>query len=210
MSVFILKVMLVIGIVGHAVNMYCDRILSVFPNGKLTLADITDTDMEGKMAKLLEGVSATVPMRSAILGAFSLLMESFGYLAISAYVYEKSHIFGMLLSSAILMFIVIGTAHHVKYGLVEWIFIKMGRTDEAKSVMMDLYGSAPITRICYAGYFIFIAVLIAAILTGVAGLSLWMVIFTILPVFIVLAPFRIMGTLHISAIISMLAWLIVL
>ena len=37
MSVTIMKLMLILGIIGHAMNMYCDYILSVFPNGKITL-----------------------------------------------------------------------------------------------------------------------------------------------------------------------------
>ena len=34
MSLTIMKIMLVLGIIGHALNMYCDRILSIFPNGQ--------------------------------------------------------------------------------------------------------------------------------------------------------------------------------
>ncbi len=33
MSLTILKAILVCGIIGHAINMYCDRLLSIFPNG---------------------------------------------------------------------------------------------------------------------------------------------------------------------------------
>ena len=40
MSLTVMKLMLVLGIIGHALNMYCDRILSVFPNGTLKLEDI--------------------------------------------------------------------------------------------------------------------------------------------------------------------------
>lgn len=93
--------------------MYCDRILSIFPNGTLRLEDLKDIGREGKMAKLMEGVSEKVPMRSAIL-------------------------------------------------------------------------------------------------SDTAGFPLWAAIFTILPVFIILFPFRIIGTLHIAAIASMLVWMILL
>ena len=101
--------------------MYCDRILAVFPNGKLTLKNLKDLCEGDNMAKLMAGVSEKIPMRSAILGA-----------------------------------------------------------------------------------------LIVAIATGVAAFPLWAVIFTILPVFIILFPFRIIGTLHIAAIASMLVWLILI
>lgn len=208
MNIIILKIMLAIGIAGHAINMYCDRILSVFPNGRLSIDSLKDEKLEDKMEKLLKGVSPEIPMRSTILGAFSLLMECFGYFAISAYVYEKSAVLGMILAASIIMFIVLGTAHHVKYGLVEWVYIKMEENQNAKKVMMDLYNSGSVTKLAYAGYIVFVVTLIISILTGIAGLPLWMLIFTVLPNFIVLAPFRILGTLHISAMISMLAWLI--
>ena len=47
-------------------NMYCDRILSIFPNGKLTLADLKTFGKDDKLAKIIEGVSKKVPMRSAM------------------------------------------------------------------------------------------------------------------------------------------------
>lgn len=209
-SLAILKIMLALGIAGHACNMYCDRILSVFPNGMLKLEDLKAINDGAKMAKLMEGVSEKIPMRSAILGAFALMLEFLGYFSITAYVYGHSKLFGSILFVVIVLFITIGIAHHVKYGLAEWVFLKLGRDDKAKSLMVDLYNSAPVTRICYAGYILFIIALILAIASGSAAFPIWAVIFTILPVFIVLAPFRIIGTLHISAMVSMLAWMILI
>lgn len=210
MNLTVLRIMLASGIAGHALNMYCDRLLSVFPNGMLKLEDLKDIGNEGKMAKLLEGVSADVPMRSAILGAFSLLLQFFGYFAITAYIYGHSVWYGSILFVSIALFLIIGTAHHVKYGLVEYVFIKLGRDDRTKALMLDLYNSAPVTRICYAGYLVFIFTLIAAIVSGTAALPLWAALFTILPLLLILAPFRIIGTLHIAAMISMLAWIFLL
>ena len=58
MSLTVMKLMLVLGIIGHALNMYCDRILSVFPNGTLKLEDIKTFGKDDKMTRLMEGVSA--------------------------------------------------------------------------------------------------------------------------------------------------------
>ena len=133
--------------------MYCDRILSIFPNGQLKLENFKDLTNEKKMAHLLEGVSPTIPMRSAILGAFSLFLQFLGYFSLSAYIYGHSRLYGAIL---------------------------------------------------------FVITLIVAIVTGIAAFPLWAVIFTILPIFILLFPFRIIGTLHIAAMASMLAWLILI
>ena len=61
MSSTILKLMLLLGIIGHTCNMYCDRILSIFPNGQLKLENFKDLTNEKKMAHLLEGVSPKIP-----------------------------------------------------------------------------------------------------------------------------------------------------
>ena len=153
MSSSILKLMLLLGIIGHACNMYCDRILSIFPNGQLKLENFKDLTNEEKMAHLLEGVSPKIPMRSAILGAFSLFLQFLGYFSLSAYIYGHSRLYGAIL---------------------------------------------------------FVITLIVAIVTGIAAFPLWAVIFTILPIFILLFPFRIIGTLHIAAMASMLVWLILI
>lgn len=87
MSSTILKLMPLLGIIGHACNMYCDRILSIFPNGQLKLENFKDLTNEKKMAHLLEGVSPKIPTRSAILGAFSLFLQFLGYFSLSAYMF---------------------------------------------------------------------------------------------------------------------------
>ena len=210
MSSSILKLMLLLGIIGHACNMYCDRILSIFPNGQLKLENFKDLTNEEKMAHLLEGVSPKIPMRSAILGAFSLFLQFLGYFSLSAYIYGHSRLYGSILFVSIAFFIVICTAHHVKYALTEYVFLKLGRDTKAHGLMLDLLNSAPITKSCYIVYFLFVITLIVAIVTGIAAFPLWAVIFTILPIFILLFPFRIIGTLHIAAMASMLVWLILI
>ena len=210
MSLLVLRIMLALGIVGHGFNMYCDRLLSVFPKGRLMLEDMKTIEENDKMATLMEDTSEKVPMRSAILGAFSLFLQFLGYFSITAYIYERSKIFGSILFVSIALFIIIGTAHHVKYALGEYIFIKLGRDAKAKSLMLAFYNSAPITKICYVGYLVFIFTLMIAIVSGAATFPVWAVIFTILPVFILMFPFRIIGTLHIAAMVSMLVWMLLL
>lgn len=210
MSSTILKLMLLLGIIGHACNMYCDRILSIFPNGQLKLENFKDLTNEKKMAHLLECVSQKIPMRSAILGAFSLFLQFLGYFSLSAYMYGHSRLYCSILFVSIAFFIVIGTAHHVKYALTEYVFLKLGRDTKAHGLMLDLFNSAPITKSCYLAYLLFVITLIVAIVTGTAAFPLWAVIFTILPIFILLFPFRIIGTLHIAAMASMLVWLVLI
>lgn len=75
------------------------------------------------MARLMEGVLDAIPMRSAILGAFALMLQFLGYFALSGYIYQHSKIYGSVLFATITYFIILGTAHHVKYALAEYVFI---------------------------------------------------------------------------------------
>ena len=203
----ILRFFLILGIIGHAINMYCDRIISIFPNGTLSLKNMDEIGKGDFLSNLLKGVSPKVPMRSAILGAFALLLQFFGYFALAVYMYGQSRIYGSIMFFAFVIFIVIGTAHHVKCAMAEYVFIKMGRDEKAKKVMLELFNGVPITRVCYVGYLVYLITLIVAIITGVAEFPLWGLIFTVIPVFIALFPFRIIGTLHLAAMASMFAWI---
>lgn len=64
------------------------------------------------MAKLMEGVSEKVPMRSAVLGAFALFLQFLGYFSIAAHIYEHSKAVGTVMFFSLSFFIIIGTAHH--------------------------------------------------------------------------------------------------
>mgnify|MGYP000798490030 FL=1 len=74
MTVTAIKIMFVLGILGHALNMYCDRILSIFPNGTIKFDNIAEIKKDGVLAKMMEGVSPEVPLRSAVLGVFALVL----------------------------------------------------------------------------------------------------------------------------------------
>ena len=70
--------------------MHCDRILSIFPNVTLKLANYSKLKDGAYAAKLMEGVSPNVPMRSGVLGVFSIVLEFCGYAALAAYAYQKA------------------------------------------------------------------------------------------------------------------------
>ncbi len=74
-------------------------------------------------------------------------------------------------------------------------------------MMLDLLNSAPVLRICGVGVFAYIVALIIAIATGIIGFPLWALLFTIVPIILLLFPFKIVGTMHIAAMVSMLGWI---
>lgn len=163
----ILKIGLVLGMIGHAVNLWCDRVLSVTPNGKITLATMKEIDNPEGMAQLYEGVDASVPMKSAIFGIMSLVLEFFGYFSIAYFVHSFSVVFGII-----------------------------------------LFVCGAVFALAYFGYIIYVVTLIVSICMQVCELPLWSLVFTVLPIFIALTPFKIIGTLHISAMITFLDWVL--
>ena len=144
-----LKVMLILEIIGHAVNMYCDRRLSIFPNGTFSFETIGHIKEEGYLKHVLNGVSASVPMFSSVLGVFAIVLEFFVYLSLAIYVYQKSEIFGILLFLATIFFCILASDYHVKTGLSEYVFIKLGMDEKAKDVMIDLMNKGSILRLCF-------------------------------------------------------------
>ena len=205
-----LKIMLAAGIAGHAINLYCDRILSIFPNGKLMLKNIKNIREGDYAAKLMEGVSPSVPMRSGVLGIFSIVLEFMGYVALAAYAYQQSKLVGTLLFLCTSYSCIVSSAYHLKCGLAEYVFLKYGRDEKAKTIMLDLMDSGAALRSCFVGLISYIVVLIVAIVTGVIGFPIWAVVFTILPLFVLLYPLQIIGTVHIAAMASMLVWMLLI
>ena len=104
-------------------------------------------------------------------------------------------------------FCIIGAGYHVKCALAEYVFLKLDGDRRAKDMMLDLKDSSPVLQICGAGMTVYIITLIIAIVTGSIGFPIWAVIFTILPIFILMFPLKIIGTLHIAAMVSMLGWI---
>lgn len=160
MSLLLLRIMLGLGIIGHALNMYCDRILCIFPNGTINFSNIKE---------ITEGDAA-----------------------------------------AKAFFCITATAYHVKTALAEYAFLKLGRNADGKKMMLDLLNTASVLRVCALGLVVVLAVYVIVVVTGVIGFPIWALIFTILPIVIVMFPFRIIGTLHIAAMVSMLGWMLLL
>lgn len=209
MSLLVMKIFLLLGAAGHAINYWCDRVLSITPNGRITLDTMKDINDESKMADLFKGVNPDIPFKSAMLGTAALALEFLGYFSIAFYIWNNAEILGMIMFVSIAVFSVLGSGHHVKYALGVWMFIKGGLDGKSYGLLHDLYNKLPITKLAYVGYLVYIINLITAICIGVGGLPLWSVIFTVLPIFIVMSPFRIIGTLHISAIITFIGWLFI-
>ena len=210
MSITVMRMMLCPGILGHALNMYCDRIISVFPKGTLNLSNMKEIKKEGFLANLMEGVSPKIPMRSGVLGVLSLVLQYLGYFSFAVYVYGKAPVYGIIMFICCTIFCILGAGVHVMTCLAEYVFLKMGRDEKARVLMLDIQKSIGVLHVCYLGLIAYIVTLIVTIISGAIGFPLWTVIFTILPIFVMMFPLKIVGTLHIAAMASMLMWMILI
>ena len=144
------------------------------------------------------------------MGAFAIVLEFFGYSALGIYTYGYSPIYGSVMLAATAFFCITAAAYHVKTALAEYAFLNLGRNADGKKMMLDLLNTAPVLRVCALGLVVVLAVYVIVVVTGVIGFPIWALIFTILPIVIVMFPFRIIGTLHIAAMVSMLGWMLLL
>lgn len=210
MNTIILAIMLAIGIVGHALNMWCDRVLAIYPNGRITLDTADVSKDEVRLAQMMKGTDPDLPFKSGVYGVVAIGLHYLGYAAIAAYVYPYQQTLGAVLLMLAAMFEILGAGHHIKCALSVWMFIRSDCDHRGYALFQEAYDHLPVTKLCFVGYLLYIAVLIAAIVMGVTPMPVWMVILTVLPIFIAMVPFKIIGTMHISAMVTFAGWLVML
>lgn len=207
MNTTLMAIILVIGMIGHAINLWCDRALSIFPSGRITFASMNDVNDPVKLAQIVKGADPERAFKSAMYGAAAVFMHFLGYAAIAAYVYSYQQALGLALFFCAALFAVLGAGHHVKYALGLWMFLRGGCDRKSHQLLTEIMNKLPVTKAAYFGYILYVILLIVTIAIGVTPLPLWALIFTVLPIFLVMVPFKIIGTMHFSAIITFVGWL---
>lgn len=95
-------------------------------------------------------------------------------------------------------------------GTVEWFYIRLGRTEEARQVILEFFKKTMSTMLaCFVGFLVFSVVLLVMVAMGLTALPRWACLLNLLVLFAVMAPFRIVGTLNIAGAL-MLAGLCIL
>ena len=142
-----------------------------------------------KMREMFADMPLKFPMLSMILGAFALLAAVFGYLGLSNWMSQYSQIYSVIMFIASMVFFIPILPHHVFCGAVEWFYIRLGRTDEARDAVLDFQRKTMILGIVgYVGILIFAVALFIAVITGTTPLPRWACVFNTLPIFLLLSP----------------------
>ena len=183
-----IKIAMLAALIGHILCGVSDCLLSYSKSGRLNLKEITDAD---KMSEMFKDMPLSFPLASMLLGTLAITMFSFGYFALSDWMGNYSETAsGIMFVSAVVFLIPIVT-HHVFCGVVEWLYIRLGRTNAVREAVLEMQIKTIATMIVgYLGLLTFMATLFAMIVTGNTSLPVWACAFNTLIAMIVLAPTR--------------------
>jgi len=197
---------MLVALIGHLACFMCDRLLSYMPNGRFSFGDLKDNE---KLSKLFDGANKNQFVLSMLLGIAAIAMYSCGYVALACSVYDTSPVYTYIMLPAAIVFLSMGVAHHVFCGAVEWFYVRFNRTEEARKGILEFFKATSLTMYaCYLGLVVLSVAWFVAVISGAIGLPKWCCVFNILPIFAVLAPFRIVGTGNLAGAIMFLGLLI--
>ena len=192
MPQMILKSLLLIACAAHILTWRCDWKLTYLDGGRFDFKYLNDNR---KLSEVFGKTQTGQPLFATLAGVLGLTAAFPGYLALCEWMRQYSSVYAALMFVGCILFFLPGMAHHVFCGVVEWFYIRMGRTDQARQTSLEFFKKTSGTMFaCYVGLLIFSTALFAAVVTGTTSLPNWACIFNILPLFLALMAFRIPGT----------------
>lgn len=202
------KIALLIALIGHILCGVSDCLLSYSKKGRLNLKEITDAD---KMADMFEDMPLSFPLASMLLGTLAITMFGFGYFALCIWMQEFSATASFIMFISAVFFLIPIVTHHVFCGVVEWIYIKMGRTKAAREAVLEMQVKTIATMVAgYLGLCVFLITLFVMIVLGNTSLPVWACIFNTLVFMIILAPTKLPAKGNIAGAVMYLGLLILI
>lgn len=181
------KLILFIAFIGHVLCGICDCLLGYSPSGRLDLKSaLKDPD---KMRDVFSDLPLKWPMISIVLGVYAITAFGFGYLELSRWMKEFSGPASVIMYISSVVFLLSIVVHHIICGLVEWLYVRMGRTDIAREAALEFQKKTIATMIIgYLGLITFIVTFFIMVIMGKTPLPRWACILNTLPVMLVLLP----------------------
>lgn len=181
-----IKISIISAIIGHILCGVSDCLLGYSKKGRLDMKNINDAE---KMSEMFGDMPLSYPLTSILLGVFAIAMFGFGYLGLSSWIsgFSKAASIVMLISAV--LYLVPITAHHVLFAVIEWIYIRLGRTKAAREAVLELQKKTAATMfVGYAGLLVFVVTLFVEVVSGSTSLSRWACVFNTLIIMILLLP----------------------
>jgi hypothetical protein len=202
-----LKIVLLLAAIGHILCGACDCLLGYSPGGRLDLkGGLKDAD---RMREVFKDMPAKWPFISIMLGVYAITIFGFGYLELSRWMGQYSNVASIVMYISAVVFLVSIVAHHVICGVVEWFYIKLGRTDEAREVVLEFQKKTIATMVIgYLGLATFVITLFIMVVSGRTSLPQWACVLNTLPLMVVLMPTKLPAKGNIAGAIMFIGLLI--
>ena len=203
-----IKIAMLLALIGHILCGVCDCLLSYSKSGRLNLKEITDPD---KMADMFKNMPLSFPLASMLLGTFAITMFSFGYFALSDWISDFSKTASIIMYISSVIFLIPIVTHHVFCGVVEWIYIRLGRTNAVREAVLEMQIKTIATMVVgYLGLAAFMITLFVTVISGNTSLPAWACIFNTLAAMIVLTPTKLPAKGNIAGAVMYLGLLILI
>lgn len=182
-----LKTVLFLAFIGHVLCGVCDCLLSYSPSGRLDLKGVLKSP--DKMRTAFADMPPKWPLISIMMGVYAITAFGFGYLELSKWMGDFSGTASVIMYISAVVFLISIVVHHIICGLVEWLYVRMGRTDEAREVALEFQMKTIATMIIgYLGLAVFVITLFVMVVSGKTSLPQWACLFNTLPIMLLLLP----------------------
>ena len=186
------KIMFLIAAAGHLLCGYTDCLMTYLPNGRFRFEDMKDNE---KLSAVFKGMPLKNSLMSMLLGCLAMFLIFFGYIALCRWMKQYSEICAVLMLIGSGMVFTFGMAHHILCGVPEWLYVRLGRTEDARQIIVELFKKTSITLVmCYLGFLIFGISMFVPVVFGWTALPVWACVFNVLPLMLILFPTRIGGS----------------
>lgn len=204
-----MKTVLLIAFIGHVLCGICDCLLSYSPNGRLDLKGALKSPE--KMREVFCDYPIKWSLLSITLGVYAITAFSFGYLALSRWMEQYSDTASAVMYISAVVFLISIVVHHIICGLVEWLYVRLGRTDEARDAALEFQKKTIATMVVgYLGLAAFVFTLFIMVITGKTSLPQWACVLNTLPLMIILLPTKLPAKGNIAGALMFLGLFIII
>ena len=204
-----MKTVLLIAFIGHVLCGICDCLLSYSPNGRLDLKGALKSPE--KMREVFKDYPIRWSLLSIMLGVYAITAFGFGYLSLSRWMEQYSDTASAVMYISAVVFLISIVVHHIICGLVEWLYVRLGRTDEARDAALEFQKKAIATMVVgYLGLAAFVFTLFIMVITGKTSLPQWACVLNTLPLMIILLPTKLPAKENIAGALMFLGLFIII
>ena len=204
-----MKTVLLIAFIGHVLCGICDCLLNYSPNGRLDLKGALKSPE--KMREVFKDYPVRWSLLSIMLGVYAITAFGFGYLALSRWMEQYSDTASAVMYISAVVFLISIVVHHIICGLVEWLYVRLGRTDQARAATLEFQKKTIATMVVgYLGLAAFVFTLFIMVIMGKTSLPQWACVLNTLPLMIILLPTKLPAKGNIAGALMFLGLFIII